>query len=44
MAEHGEFSKKAFYNGKIDLIQAEAINDMINATTKEAKDLSYMFS
>lgn len=29
MAEHGEFSKKAFYNNKIDLIQAESINDLI---------------
>ncbi len=28
-AEHGEFSKKAYYNNKIDLIQAESINDFI---------------
>ena len=40
MATNGEFSSRAFLNGKIDLIQAEAINDMINATTVEAKDLS----
>ena len=40
MAANGEFSSRAFLNGKIDLIQAEAINDMINATTLEAKDLS----
>ena len=40
MATNGEFSSRAFLNGKIDLIQAEAINDMINATTLEAKDLS----
>lgn len=40
MATNGEFSSRAFLNGKIDLIQAEAINDMINATTSEAKDLS----
>ena len=40
MATNGEFSSRAFLNGKIDLIQAEAINDMINATTEEAKDLS----
>lgn len=40
MATNGEFSSRAFLNGKIDLIQAEAINDMINATTQEAKDLS----
>lgn len=40
MATNGEFSSRAFLNGKIDLIQAEAINDMINSTTVEAKDLS----
>ena len=40
MATNGEFSSRAFLNGKIDLIQAEAINDMINTTTLEAKDLS----
>lgn len=40
MATNGEFSSRAFLNRKIDLVQAEAINDMINATTVEAKDLS----
>lgn len=40
MATNGEFSSRAFLNGKIDLVQAEAINDMINATTVEAKELS----
>ena len=40
LAERGEFSSRAFINNKIDLIQAEAINDVINATTKEAKNLS----
>ena len=40
MATNGEFSSRAYLNGKIDLVQAEAINDMINATTSEAKDLS----
>ena len=40
MATNGEFSSRAFLNGRIDLVQAEAINDMINATTIEAKDLS----
>lgn len=39
-ATNGEFSSRAFYNGKIDLIEAEAINDLINATTDEAKQLS----
>src|SRR5574344_2739331 len=36
-ALNGEFSNRAFLNKKIDLIQAEAINDAINATTSEAK-------
>ncbi len=33
IAEPGEFSKRAFLNDKIDLIQAEAIADIINAST-----------
>lgn len=41
-ATNGEYSSRAFLNQKIDLIQAEAINDVINATTKEAKDLSIL--
>ena len=32
-AEPGEFSQRAFYNGKIDLTQAEAIMDIISART-----------
>lgn len=43
IAERGEFSSRAFYNGKIDLIQAEAINSLINAETLQAKKLQ-MFS
>ncbi|MBR2505635.1 MAG: tRNA uridine-5-carboxymethylaminomethyl(34) synthesis GTPase MnmE [Bacilli bacterium] len=39
-ADRGEFSMRAFLNQKIDLVQAEAINDVINATTKEAKKIS----
>ncbi len=42
MATNGEFSSRAFLNHKIDLVQAEAINDLINATTNEAKDLSLL--
>lgn len=41
-ATRGEFSSRAFFNGKMDLIEAEAVNDLINATTKEAKNLSLM--
>ena len=33
MAERGEFTKRAFENNKIDLIQAEAIDDLVNAET-----------
>jgi len=34
LAEPGEFSKRAFLNGKMDLSKAESIIDMINAKTK----------
>jgi len=36
IAYPGEFSKRAFLNGKIDLIQAEAIADLINSDTEKA--------
>lgn len=42
MANRGEFSKRAYLNGKIDLIQAEAINDMIRATSDEESKLAVM--
>lgn len=35
-AEPGEFTKRAFINGKLDLVQAEAIADLINATSDQA--------
>ena len=34
-AEPGEFTKRATINGNIDLIQAESINDIINAETEK---------
>lgn len=34
LALAGEFSKRAYLNGRIDLSEAESINDLINATTK----------
>ncbi|UVD81599.1 tRNA uridine-5-carboxymethylaminomethyl(34) synthesis GTPase MnmE [Mycoplasma iguanae] len=34
MANPGEFSQRAFLNGKMDLVKAEAINDLIHAQTK----------
>lgn len=42
LAERGEFSQRAFLHNKIDLIQAESINDIINAETHEAKRLGLM--
>ncbi len=36
LADPGEFTKRAFINGRIDLIQAEAVVDIINAKTDEA--------
>ena len=42
MATNGEYSSRAFLNNKIDLIEAEAINDVINVTSKEAKNLSML--
>ena len=41
-AERGEFSARGFYNGRMDLVEAESINDLIFATTKEAKNLSLL--
>jgi tRNA modification GTPase len=40
LAEPGEFSKRSFLNGKIDLIQAESIMDLIYAQNKNAIKLS----
>ena len=38
LAEPGEFTKRAFLNGRIDLLQAESVIDVINSKTeKEAK-------
>jgi len=36
LADPGEFTKRAFLKGRIDLIQAEAVVDIINAKTDEA--------
>lgn len=42
MATNGEYSSRAFLHQKVDLVQAESINDLINATTAEAKNLSML--
>jgi len=36
LAKPGEFSERAFLNGKLDLTQAEAIADLINASSEQA--------
>lgn len=35
MAEPGEYSKRAFYNGKMDLTEAEGLADLIDSETSE---------
>ena len=36
VAEPGEFTQRAFLNGKLDLVQAEAVADLIDASTESA--------
>lgn len=40
LAEPGEFTKRAFLNGRIDLIEAEGIMDLINAKTEKTRSLA----
>ncbi|MFP3904612.1 MAG: tRNA uridine-5-carboxymethylaminomethyl(34) synthesis GTPase MnmE, partial [Armatimonadota bacterium] len=37
LADPGEFTKRAYYFGRIDLAQAEAVADIINARTEESQ-------
>jgi tRNA modification GTPase len=37
LAQPGEFTKRAFLNGRFDLAQAEAVADLINAETENAR-------
>lgn len=39
-AEKGEFSAQAYYNGKMDLLKAQGINDLIHATSRRAMELA----
>ena len=39
-AERGDFTKQAFFNNKLDLVQAEGLNDLINAETETQKQLA----
>ena len=40
LAQAGEFTKQAFFNGKINLVQAQAINDLIRAPSLPAAKLA----
>lgn len=40
LAEPGEFTKRAFLNGRIDLLEAEAVMDMINAKTNVQREMA----
>jgi tRNA modification GTPase len=40
LAEPGEFSKRAYLNGRIDLIEAEGIMDLINAKTEKMRKVA----
>ena len=40
LAEPGEFTKRAFLNGRIDLLEAEAIMDMIDAKTETQRKMA----
>ena len=41
MADKGEFTKRAFLNGRIDLAQAEAVADLIAASSAAEKDVAF---
>ncbi len=40
LAEPGEFTQRAFLNGKLDLAKAEAVNDIIRARTDDARKIA----
>jgi len=40
LAEPGEFTKRAFLNGRIDLIEAESIMDLINSKSEKSRKLA----
>lgn len=40
LAEPGEFTKRAFLNGRIDLVEAEAVMDLINTKTESARKIA----
>ena len=40
MADPGEFTQRAFLNGRLDLTQAEAVADLVNATNEKAHQIA----
>lgn len=40
LAEPGEFTKRAFLNGRIDLVEAESVMDLIDAKTESARKMA----
>lgn len=42
LATGGEFSSRSYFHGKMNLMQAESINDLINAETEESKKMSML--
>ena len=40
-AEEGEFTRQAFYNGKMDLIQVEGLSDLLRAETDAQRKISF---
>ena len=44
LAEPGEFTKRAFLNGRLDLVQAEAVIDVIRSKTETALSLAQQLS
>lgn len=40
LAEPGEFTKRAFLNGRIDLIESESIMDIVNSKSDEARKMA----
>lgn len=41
LAQPGEFTKRAFLNGRLDLAQAESVMDLISAKTNDGYELAY---
>ncbi len=40
-AEEGEFTRQAFYNGKMDLIQVEGLSELLRAETETQRKISF---